>query len=114
MGGLYPESYAKVVRQRLGSSGSIQIADFGSGSGDWYVRSNKNGTSIYLFYRASDIAQEFPHAQAIGIDLTPSSPVFETGDVNKDMSEYYEKLDMVHVRNLTCGVGMIQPTLTPN
>ncbi|KAG8715888.1 hypothetical protein FRC08_010063 [Ceratobasidium sp. 394] len=114
MGGLYPESYAQVVRQQLGSR-SAQVADFGSGSGDW----------------VSDIAKEFPRAQAIGIDLTPSSPAdappnvrqvrtsirdpkrlhicarlhrFETRDVNQNMDEHYGKLDMIHARNLACGI----------
>ncbi|KAG9094458.1 hypothetical protein FRC06_010792 [Ceratobasidium sp. 370] len=98
MGGLYPEGYAKVVQQRLGAhrEEAIQIADFGSGSGDWI----------------SAMAREFPHAQAIGIDLAPSSPVdvpsnvkFETRDINQETSEYYGKFDMIQARSVTMGVS---------
>ncbi|KAG9078554.1 hypothetical protein FS749_009403 [Ceratobasidium sp. UAMH 11750] len=98
MGGLYPESYAEVMRQQLRSQnrGAVQIADFGSGSGDWI----------------SEMAREFPHAQAIGIDLAPSSPVDVPSnvrqaptDINQDMSEYYGKLDMIQVRSVITGIA---------
>ncbi|KAG8746535.1 hypothetical protein FRC10_004669 [Ceratobasidium sp. 414] len=95
MGGLYPESYAEVVREKLGAhhGGEVQIADFGSGSGDWI----------------SDMAREFPHAQAIGIDLAPSSPMFETRDLNQEIGGYYGKFDMIQARSITTGVSVIQP-----
>jgi hypothetical protein len=37
LGGLYPESYEETVRQRLKhrEGEKVEIADLGSGSGDW-------------------------------------------------------------------------------
>ncbi|QRV74925.1 methyltransferase domain protein [Ceratobasidium sp. AG-Ba] len=96
MGGLYPESYAKVVQDQLSNRGEpISVADFGSGAGDWVV----------------GMANEFPHAQIIGFDLVPLCPLnapsnarFETKDLNKDMSKYRGKFDMIQARSMASGI----------
>ncbi|KAG9094457.1 hypothetical protein FRC06_010791 [Ceratobasidium sp. 370] len=98
LGGLYPDNYAEAIRQRLEhrDGETIEIADLGSGSGDWI----------------SDMAKEFPHAQTVGIDLAPFIPNgvapnvrFETRDVTKGMVEYDGRFDMVHTRSISNGIN---------
>ncbi|KAG8715886.1 hypothetical protein FRC08_010061 [Ceratobasidium sp. 394] len=98
LGGLYPDNYTQAIRGRLAhrDGETIEIADLGSGSGDWI----------------SDMAKEFPHVQAVGIDLAPSTPNgvapnvrFETRDVTKDMAEYSGKFDMIHTRSIANGIS---------
>ncbi|QRV74924.1 methyltransferase domain protein [Ceratobasidium sp. AG-Ba] len=97
MGGLYPDNYADIIRRRLEPREGqvIEIADLGSGSGDWI----------------SDMAKEFPHVQAIGIDLAPSIPNevapnvrFVTRDVTQNMEEYNGRFDVVQARSIANGV----------
>ncbi|KAG8679870.1 hypothetical protein FRC09_018653, partial [Ceratobasidium sp. 395] len=98
LGGLYPDNYTDNIRRRLKDRDgeTIEIADLGSGSGDWI----------------SDMAKEFPHARGIGIDLAPSMPIgvapnvsFETRDVTKGMAEHDDKYDMVHTRSIANGIS---------
>ncbi|QRV89615.1 methyltransferase domain protein [Ceratobasidium sp. AG-Ba] len=88
MGGLYPESYAKTIQDRLGDPRGkpVSVADFGSGAGDWVI----------------GMANEFPHARIIG--NAPSNVRFETKDLNKDMSEYYGQFDMIQARSMASGI----------
>ncbi|KAG8739609.1 hypothetical protein FRC12_016260 [Ceratobasidium sp. 428] len=98
LGGLYPDNYTDSIRRRLKDreGETIEIADLGSGSGDWI----------------SDMAKEFPHARGVGIDLAPSMPIgvasnvrFETRDVTKGMAEHDGKYDMVHARSVANGIS---------
>ncbi|KAF8604634.1 S-adenosyl-L-methionine-dependent methyltransferase [Ceratobasidium sp. AG-I] len=94
LGGLYPSNYAEAIRRRLEhrEGETIHIADLGSGSGHWIT----------------EMAREFPHVQALGIDLSPSVPVnapanvaFEIGDVTKGvLDSYMEKFDFVQARSI--------------
>jgi hypothetical protein len=49
--------------------------DLGTGSGEWYL-SVQVFVRLFLtyVYRAIDMADEFPRAEVIGVDLAPMQP----------------------------------------
>ncbi|KZV87388.1 S-adenosyl-L-methionine-dependent methyltransferase [Exidia glandulosa HHB12029] len=72
-----------------------QVLDVGSGSGLW----------------AMQMAMEFPHANIVGVDINESRPAhipqnctFETGDITRGLSRYYNSFDLVHCRCMTGAV----------
>ncbi|KAG8906582.1 hypothetical protein FRB99_006537 [Tulasnella sp. 403] len=72
------------------------IADVGCGSGAWSL----------------DMAQIFPHAEVIGMDInppsvdadTPPNCKFVTHDANDDFTEYKNMFSVVHMRAIDAGV----------
>ncbi|KAG9116806.1 Cytochrome c oxidase subunit 5A [Ceratobasidium sp. 392] len=119
LGGLYPDNYSEQIRQKLKDKEDevVEIVDLGSGSGDWYVVSAASHmmdltprTSGFLL-RISEMAKEFPHSRAAGVDLAPSIPNgvapnvrFETMDVTKGLSAYNDRCDMVQARCIANGI----------
>ncbi|TDL19128.1 S-adenosyl-L-methionine-dependent methyltransferase [Rickenella mellea] len=73
-----------------------QILDLGTGTAGW----------------AMAMAQEFPHAEVIGIDLAPNTSRFplppncrlEIDDFNLGLPHYYNSCDLVHSRAVANGV----------
>lgn len=81
--GLYPidaEGYVtKALHVREMGHRQPAVLDIGSGSGIWYVA---GALYLIMFYRlnrlillrATEMANKFPHARVIGIDLALSRP----------------------------------------
>ncbi|KIM31826.1 hypothetical protein M408DRAFT_327245 [Serendipita vermifera MAFF 305830] len=89
LNGLYPcpDIVAEVMMDEGGQAKSV--LDLGSGSGAWCL----------------DVAKQFPHAQVIGVNITPNSQKthshncrFETWDINQGLSPFYGQFDLVHMR----------------
>ncbi|EJD02285.1 uncharacterized protein FOMMEDRAFT_141383 [Fomitiporia mediterranea MF3/22] len=95
IGGLYIA--VKEVREALVPIPDRQraILDLGCGGGNWCM----------------GMAQEFPHAQVIGVDLAPSTTRpppfncrFEFDDFTLGLEHYYNSFDVVHSRCTANGV----------
>jgi len=96
--GLYPDEVHGLVRQIMelrNPSDAPLVMDVGSGSGIWTV----------------EMANLFPQASVIGLDLTESKPNFVppncrfvTKDILTGIEEYTEKFDVVHAR---CVIGHV-------
>ncbi|KAG8953842.1 hypothetical protein FRC04_001472 [Tulasnella sp. 424] len=100
MGGLYirqaaPAVYRALTPRRDGDFNTV--LDIGCGGGSWVI----------------DMAQLYPHAEVVGMDLTPpnllsSAPEntrFECDDANYGLSQYgAESVDVVHIRGLSVGI----------
>ncbi|KAG8973931.1 hypothetical protein FRC05_007988 [Tulasnella sp. 425] len=96
VGGLYaaPDLVEKTLLDRQNSGSTPYVLDVGTGSGVW----------------AREIAQKFPGAQVVGIDLvsvpltagTPSNCTFEVRDVTSEenLRTLEQKFDIVHIRAL--------------
>ncbi|TDL16396.1 S-adenosyl-L-methionine-dependent methyltransferase [Rickenella mellea] len=72
-----------------------RILDLGTGVGAWAI----------------GMAQEFPHADVVGIDLAPNTSAslppncrFEFDDINLGLPHYYNTFDIVHCRELSNGI----------
>jgi len=103
--GLYPvdaDGLIQEIMNRQNSSAPF-VMDLGSGSGIWAV----------------EMAEQFPNASVLGIDLTESKPNsippncrFITKDFLKGMEEYTGKFDVIQARlvigHVTDGVGFIR------
>ncbi|KAL5511259.1 hypothetical protein ACEPAH_4474 [Sanghuangporus vaninii] len=96
LGGLY--AAVEEVRSALAPTSDRQraILDLGCGGGNW----------------AMGMAQEFPHAQVVGVDLAPSTtrpPPFncrlEFDDFTLGLEHYYNSFDVVHARCTANGVA---------
>ncbi|KAL5529605.1 hypothetical protein ACEPAG_5590 [Sanghuangporus baumii] len=96
LGGLY--AAVEEVRSALAPMSDRQraILDLGCGGGNW----------------AMGMAQEFPHAQVVGVDLAPSTtrpPPFncrlEFDDFTLGLEHYYNSFDIVHARCTANGVA---------
>ncbi|KIO32959.1 hypothetical protein M407DRAFT_18115 [Tulasnella calospora MUT 4182] len=100
LGGLYIRQAAPAVRRALArrDDGDLNaVLDIGCGSGCWLI----------------DMAKQYPHAEMIGLDLTPpnlASPIpdnvrFECDDANYGLSQYFpESMDVVHARYVSIGI----------
>ncbi|KAG8953839.1 hypothetical protein FRC04_001469 [Tulasnella sp. 424] len=100
LGGLYIRQAAPAVRRALAfrkDGDPNLILDIGTGSGCWVI----------------DMAKQYPHAEAIGMDLAPpnfaspppSNTRFECDDANHGLTQYFpESFDVVHCRCITMGV----------
>ena len=85
---------APVPDQRLQESGS-RVLDLGTGTGIW----------------AMDLADKFPNAEIIGVDIAPTQPnfvppncIFEIDDVEEDWPYRPAHFDFVHGRDLMTAV----------
>ncbi|KAG8914671.1 hypothetical protein FRC00_011592, partial [Tulasnella sp. 408] len=114
----------ELVRETLSPQENTKrrILDVGSGSGKWYsclsVSNHKPDShkSDSHFTRAIDIAQEFPHADVLGIDLVqpnvlsdptrrvPPNCSFQIADANQDMEKIDSTYDLVHLRLVEAGI----------
>lgn len=57
-----------------------RILDCGTGSGLWLVLiriSHRMKNADFILYRACEMADEFPHAQVIGVDVAPIQPEYD-------------------------------------
>ncbi|KAG8953837.1 hypothetical protein FRC04_001467 [Tulasnella sp. 424] len=100
LGGLYVRQAAPAVRRALAfrkDGDPNLILDIGTGSGCWVI----------------DMAKQYPHAEAIGMDLAPpnfaspppSNTRFECDDANHGLTQYFpESFDVVHCRCITIGI----------
>ncbi|KAG9048337.1 hypothetical protein FS837_000209 [Tulasnella sp. UAMH 9824] len=100
LGGLYVRQAAPAVRRALAirkDGDSNAILDIGTGSGCWVI----------------DMAKQYPHAEAVGMDLAPPNFVspppantrFECDDANHGLTQYFpESFDIVHCRCITIGI----------
>ncbi|KAG8904779.1 hypothetical protein FRB99_001211 [Tulasnella sp. 403] len=99
---LYPASDL-VEKAMLSQEGETPaICDVGTGSGIWAV----------------EMAQQFPYAEVVGIDLAPplltAIPLncrFEVDDVNLDLSHYTKAFNLVHMRSVTMGIRNFRETI---
>ncbi|KIO32955.1 hypothetical protein M407DRAFT_90994 [Tulasnella calospora MUT 4182] len=99
-GGLYVRQAGPAVRRALAprkDGDPNAILDIGTGSGCWII----------------DMAKQYPHIEAIGMDLVPpnfvsqppSNTRFECDDANHGLSQYFpESFDVVHSRCITIGI----------
>jgi len=98
-GSLYPRR--DLVDRALAPGQSIPpaVLDVGTGSGAWAI----------------DMANRFPHAHVIGMDICvpavlerpqdiPSNCRFEIADANVDMDRYSNAFDVIHIRCAQAGV----------
>ncbi|KAG8908667.1 hypothetical protein FRC01_007314, partial [Tulasnella sp. 417] len=107
LGGLYIRQAAPAVRRALAfrtNGDPNAILDIGTGSGCWII----------------DMAKQFPHTEAVGLDLVPPNFVspppdntrFECDDANHGLSQYFpESFDVVHSRCITMGITDYQSLL---
>ncbi|KAG8910002.1 hypothetical protein FRC00_009037, partial [Tulasnella sp. 408] len=96
MGGLFlcPDVVERALAPREHSQPAV--LDVGTGSGSWAI----------------GVAQMFPHANVVGLDLAPVNPIsqpppncrFQCGDVNEDLSRFYNSFDVVHARAIIQGI----------
>ncbi|KAG9048342.1 hypothetical protein FS837_000214 [Tulasnella sp. UAMH 9824] len=96
MGGLFlcPDVVERALKPRGNSQPAV--LDVGTGSGSWAI----------------GVAQMFPHANVVGLDLAPVNPIsqappncqFECGDVNEDLSRFYNSFDVIHARAIIQGI----------
>ena len=56
---------------------------------------------------------EFPHARVVAVDLAPSAIddpppncAFELDDINRGLSHFYGRFDVVHMRSVGSGVSL--------
>ncbi|TDL19309.1 S-adenosyl-L-methionine-dependent methyltransferase [Rickenella mellea] len=75
-----------------------RILDLGTGSGCWAI----------------GMANEFSHAEVVGVDLAPDPSViprapincrFEFDDINLGLEHFYDMFDIVHCRELSHGIS---------
>lgn len=103
--GLYPVEAEGLIHEMMNQQAfsAPLVMDVGSGSGIWAVQ----------------MAELFPNASILGLDLTESKPSFIppncrfiTKDILTGMEEYTEKFDVIHTRcvigHVTDGVGFIR------
>ncbi|KAG8762237.1 hypothetical protein FRC15_008604, partial [Serendipita sp. 397] len=97
MGGLYPaaEQVKAILQPEPGNA--KRVLDLGCGTGVWAV----------------EMAKEFPHAEVIGVDLSPCPisaeelPVncrFEVDDLNLGLSHFENQFDVIHLRLVHSGL----------
>ncbi|KIO19827.1 hypothetical protein M407DRAFT_246052 [Tulasnella calospora MUT 4182] len=97
LGSLY--AAPDLVKARLAPQKEVPqptILDIGTGSGIW----------------AEEMAREFPHAQVLGVDLTPVTPDANTPpncrfgylDANDGFTSLGESFDVVHMRSVGGGI----------
>ncbi|KIM28359.1 hypothetical protein M408DRAFT_329454 [Serendipita vermifera MAFF 305830] len=98
LGGLVP--CPSIVDACLAASSGEQprVLDLGCGTGIW----------------ASQMAQRYPHASVLGLDLAAPSPSansslpnleFKIHDVNKGLATFYDSFNVVHARLISTGVN---------
>ncbi|KIM25768.1 hypothetical protein M408DRAFT_203865 [Serendipita vermifera MAFF 305830] len=101
LGELYPcpDVVERVLAPRPGET--IEVVDLGCGTGTW----------------ALSMAKRFPHAQVLGIDVSPNplNPTlltanirFEVEDINTGLAHYANRFDLVHMRCV--GGGLLDYT----
>ena len=86
-------------------SNPAQILEFGAGSG-YNVYSFKNTDIIGIW--AVEVAEQYPMAQVIGLDLSPIQRVhvpknceFRVGDISTDLGQFHDgSTDLIHSRYL--------------
>ncbi|KAG9038214.1 hypothetical protein FRB95_002175 [Tulasnella sp. JGI-2019a] len=97
LGNLYPWSHVVEPALQPRKGYTHGILDIGTGSGLW----------------ALSMAQKYPHAEVIGLDLVPPLVAlekipdncrFEIDDANLSMSHYEKCFDLVHVRAAELGI----------
>ncbi|CCA70828.1 hypothetical protein PIIN_04763 [Serendipita indica DSM 11827] len=104
LGGLYPcaEQVEAVLAPVEGTT--KRILDVGCGTGSWIL----------------EMAERFPHALAMGVDLAPtpfdtslfpSNLRIEIDDINLGLSHFYGQFDLVHMRCVLGGIQNIDKTL---
>ncbi|KAJ2918360.1 hypothetical protein MD484_g2047, partial [Candolleomyces efflorescens] len=89
MGGKYCPPMAEVMQEDYSSARAKSVLDLG----------------------IIDVARDFPHCQAIGVDLVPMQAAdapencrSEVDDINLGMEHYYNEFDVVHTRLVSSGV----------
>ncbi|TDL19125.1 S-adenosyl-L-methionine-dependent methyltransferase [Rickenella mellea] len=96
LGQLYiePERVRRIMAPSEGEE--KRVLDLGTGCGNW----------------VAGMAQEFPHAEVVGVDLAPNTAVplppnarLEFDDFNLGLSHYYDSFDVVHARGVSNGVA---------
>ncbi|KAG9042826.1 hypothetical protein FS842_002060 [Serendipita sp. 407] len=104
LGGLYP--CPEVVQDVLAPVEGVKkaVLDLGCGTGAWMLA----------------MAQEFPHATFLGVDLIPcphptsdipQNCMFEIDDINKGLEHFEGQFDLVHARCITFGISNYRKTM---
>ncbi|KAF5373646.1 hypothetical protein D9758_000601 [Tetrapyrgos nigripes] len=82
-----PSSYGSLTTLLLPP---LSVLDLGTGAGLWAI----------------SMADEFPRAEVIGIDLAPLQPRFELCDVNQGSIPYPDSyFDLIHARSMHTGIS---------
>ncbi|KIM31825.1 hypothetical protein M408DRAFT_327244 [Serendipita vermifera MAFF 305830] len=89
LGSLFPCPDAVAQVMAGGEEQTKSVLDLGSGSGVWCL----------------DVANQFPQAQVVGIDITPNlrqtmppNCKFEIWNINQGLAPFYGQFDIVHLR----------------
>ncbi|KAG6911375.1 hypothetical protein DXG01_001046 [Tephrocybe rancida] len=62
--------------------------DLGCGSGSWIL----------------DVARDFPHCQAVAVDLVPMQSLSEVDDINLGLEHFYGDFNVVHSQLISSGI----------
>ncbi|KAG1827210.1 S-adenosyl-L-methionine-dependent methyltransferase [Suillus subaureus] len=98
----YVGPVADILKPKEGQE-RCRVLDLGTGGGFWNIQSH---------YRAIDLADEFPSAEVIGVDLAPIQPrevpancTFELCDLDQFYLPYpSEHFDVIHARFMHTGI----------
>ncbi|KAG8955188.1 hypothetical protein FRC04_009646 [Tulasnella sp. 424] len=89
-----------------------RVLDVGTGSGKWY----EDTIPLKRVSEAIDMAEEFPHADVLGVDLVmpnvitdssrrlPPNCSFRVADANEDMGKTDITYDLIHQRCVESGI----------
>jgi len=92
--GAYPQPMAEVMADDTPGETKF-VLDLGCGSGSWIL----------------DVARDFPHCQAVAVDLVPMQTVdlppncrSEVDDINIGLQHFYGDFNVVHARLVSSGI----------
>ncbi|KAG6842410.1 hypothetical protein C0991_007540 [Blastosporella zonata] len=85
--GNYPHPMSEIMADDV--PGEIKaVLDLGCGSGGWIL----------------DVARDFPHCQAVAVDLVPMQSLSEVDDINLGLEHFYGDFNVVHAQLISSGI----------
>lgn len=73
----YPPPMRKILEE---DNSKVQnaVLDLGSGAGNWYLLAVSSSSARELTsIRIIDVARDFPHCEAVAVDLTPMKVMYD-------------------------------------